>query len=193
MKQRKGAGQVPPLDLFGDTAFAGTPELTADMLPDVIAAFAKDEAERLGVELAMVALPCLAVTAAAIRDQWQIQPKRADVRWKESARLWVAIVADSGSLKTPAINSAVAPLREIEIEWIEQDGIELKDFEAKQKIYTHAFEYYARDSAKGRYAERPNKPLRPRLRRLITSDATTESLSEILRDNPAGCFRFGTS
>lgn len=42
------AAHTAPLDLFGDTALAGTPELTADMLPDVIAAFAKDEAERSG-------------------------------------------------------------------------------------------------------------------------------------------------
>jgi hypothetical protein len=63
-KEDGGAGpktgttaHTAPLDLFGDTALAGTPELTADMLPDVIAAFAKDEAERFGVGLAMVAIP----------------------------------------------------------------------------------------------------------------------------------------
>jgi Protein of unknown function (DUF3987) len=196
-KEDSGAGpktgttaHTAPLDLFGDTALAGTPELTADMLPDVIAAFAKDEAERFGVGLAMVAIPCLAVTAAAIRDHWKIQPKRNDTRWRESARLWVAIVADSGSLKTPAMNSAVAPLKEVELEMIEQDTIDLEDFELQEKVYTRALENYTRDSANGKSAARPTKPVRPRLRRLITSDATTESLSEILRDNPGGVLSF---
>jgi hypothetical protein len=175
-----------PLDIFGDFALAGEPELRPDMLPQTIAAFASDEAERLGVDLSMVAIPCLGVAAAAIRDQWQIQPKRADTRWLESARLWMAIVADIGSLKTPSIGAAVAPLRSIERKWLEEDAGSEEEYRLAEKTYNRAAEIYARKKAKGEHADQPAKPPRPSKRRLIVSDATTESLSDILLDNPGG-------
>src|SRR5579859_2095598 len=46
-----------PFDILGDGSVLPEATLTADMLPKVIADFASDEARRLGVNLAMVALP----------------------------------------------------------------------------------------------------------------------------------------
>jgi hypothetical protein len=55
-----GADQpTAPVDLF--TTMAPDPVLSLDMLPDVVAAFAADAAERNGVKLEMVAVPCLVV------------------------------------------------------------------------------------------------------------------------------------
>jgi hypothetical protein len=180
-----------PLDIFGDFALAGQPELRPEMLPQAIAAFAQDEAERLGVDLAMVAIPCLGVSSAAIRDEWKIQPKRNDTRWRESARLWMAVVADIGSLKTPALVAASAPLRAVQQQWLAEDAVSEEEHRLAERVYNKAAEIYARKKAKGEYVAPPEKPAKPCQRRLITTDATTESLSEILVDNPGGilCIR----
>ena len=107
--------QNEPIDIFA--TLTPRPNLTRDMLPDVIAEFAFDEAERLGIEPAAVAMPSLNACAAAIDDGIEIQPKVHDTRWTESARLWLALVGDPGAGKTPSINKAVEPCRHIEDEW----------------------------------------------------------------------------
>ena len=53
-----------PLELFGD--IARPPVLTRDMLPPTIADFAFDTAERIGVDVATVAIAAIATCAAAI-------------------------------------------------------------------------------------------------------------------------------
>jgi len=78
---------IEPYDIFGDTRLAGAPDLPAGAVPDVIENFARDEATRLGVECAMIALPAVVACAASIDDGWSVQPKRHDTRWTESPRL----------------------------------------------------------------------------------------------------------
>jgi bifunctional DNA primase/polymerase-like protein/uncharacterized protein DUF3987 len=90
-----------PLDLFGTASLTKPPTLTRGMLPPVIANFSFDQAERTGVEPAMVAIPALTTAAAALTDAMQIQHLEHDNTWKESARLWTAVVAPPGTSKTP--------------------------------------------------------------------------------------------
>ena len=92
----------PPFDFFGDTSLTGKPEWPACACPEVIEAFARDEAERIGVDTPMVAIPAIVCAAVAISDAFQIQPKKHDFTWRESPRLWAAIVADPGQKKTPS-------------------------------------------------------------------------------------------
>ena len=65
----------------------------------------------------MIAVSCIVVAAAAISDQFKLQPKRLDTRWVESPRLWVAVVAEPGQKKTPALDSAKEPLQKVEKDW----------------------------------------------------------------------------
>ena len=97
-----------PIDIFGDVTLGGSPELNDDAIPEVIARFAKDAAERMGVTPEMIAIPAVAVAAGAVPDEFMIQPKEHDTTWKESARLWVGMIADPGQKKTPALKAAVA-------------------------------------------------------------------------------------
>jgi hypothetical protein len=85
-------------------------------------AFVVDRAERLGVKPELIAMPALAVCAAAIDDRVVVQVRRYDQQWHESARIWIAIIEEPGGKKTPAINAAVSALRDIEAVWRSEDA-----------------------------------------------------------------------
>jgi hypothetical protein len=169
---------VTPLDLWGMTELTGQPELARDMLPPVIADMAIDEAARLGVDPAMLALPALGVCAAAIHDDHRIQPKARDSGWTESCRLWIAIVAPVGGRKTPAISRVVRPLRRVEAAWAEQDRSAHARYDIAMRRYKRAVDEHVR---RGDGAP-PTEPARPPVRRRIVSDATVEALTDILAD-----------
>ena len=175
-----------PLDIFGDASLAGDPALPFGVLPDVLEAFAFDKAERLGVDPSMIALPALAVCAASLDDRYQIQPQVHDHEWKESARLWLAVVEEAGGKKTPAINSAIAPLNRIEARWAEQDELTREERERGRKIYEAKLKRHVAAMAKGNVDTPPQEPPEHFARRRVVSDATVEVLSEILRGNPSG-------
>jgi hypothetical protein len=174
---------VPPLDVFGDATLAGSPDVSLDTLPAVIADFAADTAARLGCDPVSVALPAIVVSAAAIDDGYVIQPRRFDTGWLESARLNVAIVAASGDHKTPAEQAAVQALRDAEARWSDDDRRALQRYEIERRVYARKIDQYVKA---GGLDPLPDEPKRPPVRRLVTADCTIEALSEILQDNPHG-------
>jgi hypothetical protein len=165
-----------PVDIF-DGTLTPEPVLRRDMLPAVIADFAFDEAERLGVEPAMVAIPALVVCASALHDGITIQPKARDTSWTESARLWVGMIAPPGGKKTPAINAATAPLTKIEQDQRREDGRKLAEYDTAMERYKKT----VKDSTGDLVA-----PAKPPMRRQIVGDATMEQLAYILADNERG-------
>jgi len=175
--------EAPPLDVFGDVSLAGSPELPLDALPAVIADFAADTAARLGCDPVTVALPAIVTSAAAIHDGYVIQPRRADTAWTESARLWAAVVADSGDHKSPAQHAALGPLREAEARFFDDDRRALQRHELDRKLYGRKVDAFVKTGGVG-YA--PDEPERLPVRRLLVADCTIEALSEILADNPRG-------
>lgn len=182
-----------PADLFGGS-LTGEPKLTREMLPRVIADFAFDTAERMGVDPAMIAIPALAVCAAALHDGITIQPRVHDTKWTESARLWLAMVAEPGSRKTPAINAATRPLREIEGRWQQEDAASFavferasEDYKAARRGRSETIKDVGAVIADGiPRASLPNLPTKPARRRLTVGDATMEVLAHILADNDRG-------
>jgi hypothetical protein len=178
-----------PADLFSSPA--REPQLTPDMLPGVIAAFAVDTAERLGVELAMIAVPALVSYAVALDDRIKIQPKVHDTGWQERPCLWVAIVADPGGRKSPAIEKATRPLVDRENQWVREDvaklaqyAVELAIFKKNQRRGKADVKTPPNESVEAP-AKPPDKPLQ---RRLTANDVTMEKLAFILHDNPRGIF-----
>jgi hypothetical protein len=181
--------QSPPLDIFGETRLTGPPAFPLDALPVGVAEFVADRAERLGVDHAMIAMPLLAVCAAALDDRHVVQVRRHDQQWVESARLWVAIVEEPGGKKTPAIAAAIEPIRAIENRWIEEDTSKLTNYQLELDAYQEARRKAVRLSCEHErtlWTIFNPAPKRPPQRRLIVSDITTESLARILADNPAG-------
>ena len=64
----------------------------------------------MGVDPTSVALGCIVSLAAVANDDWQVQPKRHDYTWTESARLWGAILGLPSIKKTPVITACTKPI-----------------------------------------------------------------------------------
>lgn len=179
-----------PIDIFGDDTLAGIPNLPEGVLPTVIEAYARDKAVRLGVDPAMIGIPALAVAAAALDDRFQLQPRVHDIEWQESARLWVAIVEESGGRKTPAARAAMDPLFKIEKRWAEEDAIFAEGRQVAERIYNSKMNKYVKTKADDKQADLPEAPAEFYERRRVVSDITIDAMSEVLKGNPAGVLAF---
>src|SRR5262249_17981740 len=116
-----GADAAPPADPVDLWATFDPPTLPRGILPDVIERFAFDRGQAMGADMAGVAVSALAVCAAAIPDEIKLQVKRHD-DWRESARIWVALVGSPSSKKSPIMTAAVRPLRKIDAEMARQNA-----------------------------------------------------------------------
>jgi len=170
--------QPPPVDIFGDTTLAGRPEWPKGACPPLIEDFAIDESERLGTDVSMVAMPAITVAAAVIDDAFKIQPKVNDTEWLESARIWLAIIANPGFKKSPGIDKATKPLKIIEARLYNEDQIKMEKYQCESTNY---------DRMKRRkQVSVGDVPKKPPQRRIMVDDITVEALSDVLKDNPGG-------
>jgi hypothetical protein len=155
---------VDPVDLWGNFE---PPTLPRGSLPPLIEEFAFDQGMTMGCDMGGLAVSALAVCAAAIPDTIQLQPKKHDERWLESARLWVTLVGSPSTMKTPMMNATVAPLRRIDNEMSRDNQSAMKDYNRLSKE-----EKQQRDP--------------PKLTRIMMMDTTIEAAQEILKDSSDG-------
>lgn len=149
------------VDIFGRLE---PPTFPVHLLPSVVAAFAQDQADLIGVDPAVIGMAALGALAGCLDDRLKIQPKRHDPTWTESARLWIGIIGDPSAKKSPGISRALAPARRIAAKWREDH----------RKAQT-AWEREAKE--RGDSADLPPAPME---KRLIASDCTVEKLGDIL-------------
>jgi hypothetical protein len=133
-------------------------------LPDVVEEYVRASTRALGEEMppAMVGVPTLSVLAGAIGNSAKLKLKKS---WTEPATLWSAIVAPSGSTKSPAFSHALRPIRK-------------REAEAKKE--------YERELAEWKAQEDPDPQDKPTRDRFRTGDATPEAVVKILEENPRG-------
>lgn len=151
-----------PIDLLGNLAL---PDFPIDLLPPVIALFARDQSELMGMDPSIVGMTAIVAVAAALDDRVVIQLKRHDPLWTESARLWLAHVGPPSSKKSPGLKKALAPAFAINGEWRKEGDALIARWERE-----------AQEAAKA--GEDP--PDRPLTRRLIFEDATVEKLADAM-------------
>jgi uncharacterized protein DUF3987 len=123
-----------------------------------------------------------------------MQPKAADTSWVIVPNLWGGIIAPPGLMKSPVIGALTQPLACIEAEWRNEYAAAVnlcaQQHEEAELKRTAWREQYKASAKTGRNA--PPRPIddsvTPKPRRLITQDATFESLHAMMADNPAGIF-----
>jgi hypothetical protein len=149
-------------------------------LPEPIRAFVTEAAKAIGCDASYIALPLLSGLASAIGNTHRIALKRT---WSEPAILWTAIVAESGSKKSPPIELALEPIRKRQHDAMQEHAEAMKQ-------HADALAVYERDAAlwkrKKSDAPPPAKPEAPIADRCWTDDATTEALAVLLQQNPRG-------
>lgn len=150
-------------------------------LPGPLRSFIDECAAAIGCDPAMVALPALAVVAAVIGTTRRIRLKRT---WHEPAILWSVIIAESGELKSPALDQARSVIDRIQArafeEYDEADG----DYETARLRYEADLKMWM--SRRGERGDPPVRPTPPVCTRILVEDVTIEGIAPILRDNPRG-------
>jgi len=152
-----------PVDLWSTF---DPPRLPRRLLPSVIEDFAFEQGATMGADPAGLAAAALAVCAAAIPDRIQLRVKQYS-GWNEATRLWVGLVGDPSTKKSPIIYQAVRPLERI-------------DAALWHAYATTKAQWDALDKDTKR-ATAPPSQIRVKL-----DDATVEAAQEVLRDSTDG-------
>src|SRR5262249_55444580 len=159
-----GEASVSRMDVWGHL---NPPELPRGVLPAAIEQFAFEQGEVMGVDPGGLAVAALTVCAAAIPDSIELQVKKHDRGWTESARLWAALVGMPSTKKTPTMREAIRPLARI-------DATYAREYTAAKQPY---------DALPDDHRKLETKPVRKQLK---LEDTSIEAAQEVLRDNPSG-------
>ena len=149
------------------------------VLPSVVRRYVCAAAGAIGCDPSFVAMPLLSALASAVGNSRVIAPKRG---WAEPCILWTAIVGESGTHKSPALEKALAFVQR-------REGIEAQRYEEAMQIHAEELARYERSRdawRKSKQSDPPQKPVEPVRKRLLCLDATVEALATILADNPHG-------
>ncbi len=165
-----------------------------ELMPESFRPLVQDVAARMQVPLDFPAVAAIATLAGVTNRRAVIQPKRNDHTWKVVPNLWGGIVAPPGMLKSPVLSCMTQPARAIEDEWRKEHEESEQSYQTaleEQELMKAAWKEQFKAAAKKNQAA-PTRPesalIQPVLRRLVTSDATFESLHCVLSENPAGLF-----
>jgi hypothetical protein len=160
-----------PFDIFGDARPAQLSSPSRGSLPDVLERWSRSEARRKGVSEAFAAAAAVAVVAGAVGNGLTIQPRRQDTGWRVPSALWVSLVDQPGSGKSPVIAAALKPLNDL-------------DAERRKAAAAQAMLEQAARAAepKGRKGQSPAKPVP----RSLVDNTTMEKLVSLLAENPRG-------
>lgn len=154
-----------------------------DALGRTFVSFVSRASDALGCDAAMVALPLLVSAASVIGNAREIRIKAA---WKEPPILWTAVVAESGSLKSPALELGVSPLRAVEQLLAEEDRRSDNQSRSGEEAVLDVWPPGGAAGAAWSEGGAPRRIKRARSRRLSIADATVEAVIEQMALNQRG-------
>ncbi len=140
----------------------------------------------------------LATSASLIGGKRRARPYSTS-NWQEPCILWIGIVGDPSSRKSPALDTVIDPLRVIERDGAERHRRDLRDFQeadSKAKAVRADWEGNLAKAIKEGRADTPAmpdsamEPDEPIRRRTLVMDATPEAVGAILAGNPQGTMHF---
>lgn len=164
----EGAGSGAPTAPDPTYAMSVFPE--GVRLPDAAWGWIEAGARSIGVPIEMVFFAFLALVGGMVGDRAAIELKRGYFQY---ASLWIAIIADPGSGKSPAISHARRVFEKLQFNYVEAYRDALRQFEEKDQRWKSS-----KDDEKG------PKPLRPNLRHVFSTDATIEAVARVLESSP---------
>lgn len=142
------------------------PTFPVDVFPEDVRLFLLEGAAALGVPVDMIALPLLGFAAGVIGNSRALLVKRG---WVERPNLWLAVIGEPGSGKSPALRLAQEPVARLQRAAYETWKLEL--------------EAWAEEAAEAR-SNKEEPPPKPALAHYFTTDATLEALAAMLDDSP---------
>lgn len=180
-----GITWAEPGDIFHEVS---APRFRHDIMPPCLHAWIEDTAGVKGVDPAILAISSLVAAATCLHDDIKIQPEHNNPGWKEAARIWGAVVGNSGIKKSPAIGSAISRIKKIQLD-LSAKAVDLEfEYKAKESLYeTQHKEYIKLLSKNDPLASKPTRPEFPEIPRIYFEDVTVEKLSESLKASKRGC------
>ena len=164
-------------------------------LPESVAPWVADIAERMQCPPDFVAVPAVVTLGAVLGRKVAIRPQlRTD--WIEVPNLWGCIVGCPGMMKSPAMGEALKPLHRLDALAREEHLTALRAHAGKLELHKLALDEAkaaARKTLKAGGKASPidiGEPQEPKARRYVVNDTTYEALGEILADNPDGVLAF---
>ncbi len=145
------------------------PEFPVDVFPRPVQRYIEDGSVAINVPPDMIAVPFLGFAAGVIGNTRTVAVKPG---WIERVNLWLAVIGDPGTGKSPANDYARGPLDDLQTEAWERHQAELREWEQ---------EVADAKKTKGAHKEPPERPV---LDHYFTTDATTEALTHILSTSP---------
>lgn len=146
-----------------------------EVFPQVLQDVADQAAKAFNVPVSVPACALLSLAGACIGRTRAILIKPG---WTEHANLFLAIVAKSGLGKSPCTNAIFKPAKRLEKEW-------RKEYDEALKKYDEALDAYKKAISSKKETPGP-KPVPPKWNQLYVDDATTESISRAMQENPRG-------
>lgn len=156
-------GVIEPFDLWG---VLDPPSLPLGLLPKLIEDYALALSRQTGCDPAAFAMGALLCCGAAMTDHVRIKSMQHS-NWLEAPRLWLALIGDPSTGKTPAIRELIKPLYALDYELGRKFARALQEYEALEK-------------------EEQKEQGKPRRKRLVMEDATAAAAQEIFCDNSDG-------
>jgi hypothetical protein len=153
-----------------------------DCLPHPLDKFIPAGAEAIGCDASMIALPLLSAIAGTIGNT---RVARIKHDWKAPANIWTAIIAESGTMKSPAQRLALRPLHEMQERAMGQYAREREEFDAAMERYKLDVKRWEKAGA-NQGDPRPEKPKEPVFRHYTMDNTTVEALANALARNPRG-------
>ena len=158
-----------------------------DCLPPVMRDYIKAGAKSLRCDPAFIALPLLVAIASLIGASRVLKPSND---WRVPAILWGVVIADSGSMKSPAGNLATEPIYKLQARAHAKNKEAIKAYEERKAIYEIRYKEYLKEVVRceGQPPDEPERPDEPRIIDKIVGDVTIEKIAPILKNNPKCCF-----
>jgi putative DNA primase/helicase len=175
-----------PKELPGGLAKVGVFEAT--FLPDAIAPWVMDIADRMQCPPDLVAIPAVTALGTLIGRRCGVRPER-NTDWTEFANLWGCAISRPGLMKSPAMKSALGPLYKLEAEAFKTFQDERVQYEADlvaYKLKRSVEEAKAKAAAKkGEELEYKLEaaPDEPQAKRYATNDSSYQELGRMLAAN----------
>jgi len=155
-----------------------------ELLPESVGRLCRESAKAKNIEPVYVGINVIAAVASVVGSAYKIELKPKD--WYEPAILWTCLVAESGSGKSPGLDSATEPLRTLQSEADREYDTKSEAYATDKNMYDLDYDDWKRQRKRNPDSLPPILPLAPKMETFLVDDATLEAVAEVLENNPFG-------
>jgi hypothetical protein len=148
-------------------------------LPGPVRDFVDAGARAIGCDPSFLALPLLAALASAVGNTRRLELKPS---WRVPVNIWVGVVGESGTAKSPAIRAVTKPVYERQRRALERHAEAMRRYKEERARFEHNAAVWKKSGA----GLPPVEPEEPQAERYVVSDTTLEAVIPLLVSNPRG-------